>query len=132
MCKMALSTKLFISVQLIFFLGHVLLLAELAKKFKFFKIAVWQSYSMKWNFGRCIFKKTRKIITIHNLKFMRSYLSCDIRPHQLEHTLLRVPMFSTTFCLLLSKIIFDSKSYINWFLFFSTIAIHSRIRWWSN
>jgi hypothetical protein len=32
--------KLFISVQLIFFLDHVLLLAELAQKFKFFKIAV--------------------------------------------------------------------------------------------
>ena len=29
--------KLFISVQLIFFLYHVLLLAELAQKFKFFK-----------------------------------------------------------------------------------------------
>jgi hypothetical protein len=35
--------KLFISVQqifLIFFLDHVLLLAELAQKFKFFKMAV--------------------------------------------------------------------------------------------
>jgi hypothetical protein len=34
------KAKLFISVQLIFFLDHVLLLAELAQKFKFFKIAV--------------------------------------------------------------------------------------------
>ena len=47
--------KLFISVQLIFFLGHVLLLAELVQKFKFFKIAVWQSDSMKRNFGTFIF-----------------------------------------------------------------------------
>ena len=35
--------KLFISVQLIFLLDHVLLLAELAQKFKFFKITVWQA-----------------------------------------------------------------------------------------
>jgi hypothetical protein len=47
--------KLFISVQLIFFLDHVLLLAELAQKFKFFKIAVLQSDSNKRNFGRFIF-----------------------------------------------------------------------------
>ena len=47
--------KLFISVQLIFFLGHVLLLAELTQKFKFFIIAVWQSESMKRNFERFIF-----------------------------------------------------------------------------
>ena len=44
--------KLFISVQLIFFLDHVLLLAQ---KFKFFKIAVWWSDSMKRNFRRFVF-----------------------------------------------------------------------------
>ena len=48
--------KLFISVQLIFFLDHVLLLADLVQKFKFFKIAVWWSDSKKRNFGRFIFK----------------------------------------------------------------------------
>ena len=47
--------KLFISVQLIFFLGHVLLLAELTKKIKFFIIAVCQSESVKRNFERFIF-----------------------------------------------------------------------------
>jgi hypothetical protein len=44
MCKKAkiagLFNKLFISVQLIVFLDPVLLLAELAQKFKFFKITV--------------------------------------------------------------------------------------------
>ena len=40
--------QIFIAVQLIFFPDHVLLLAELAAKFKFFKIAVWKSDSMKW------------------------------------------------------------------------------------
>ena len=44
--------KLFISFQLTFFLDHVLLCAELAQKFKFFKIAAWQSDSMKRNFRR--------------------------------------------------------------------------------
>ena len=52
MCKKAkhcwaLSTNFFISVQLIVFLDHVLLLAELAQKFK---IAVRQSDPMKRNF----------------------------------------------------------------------------------
>ena len=50
--------KLFISVQLIFFLDNVLLLPELSQKFKFFKIAVWRSDSMKRNFGRFIFMKS--------------------------------------------------------------------------
>ena len=45
------------SVQLIFFLDHVLLLAKLPQKLKFFKIPVWRSDSMKRNFGRFIFKK---------------------------------------------------------------------------
>ena len=63
--------KLFISVQLIFFLDHVLLLAELAQKFKFFKIVVWKSDSMKRNFGRFIFKSNnigvcrREIVNIY-------------------------------------------------------------------
>ena len=30
------------------------------------------------------------------LKCVCSYLSCDIRPNQLEHTLLRVPIFGNT------------------------------------
>ena len=43
------------SVQLIFF-DHVLLLAELTQKFKlYFKIALWQSDSMKRNFRGFIF-----------------------------------------------------------------------------
>ena len=47
--------KLHISVQLIFLLDHLLLLAELAQKFKLFKIALWQSDSVKRNFGGFIF-----------------------------------------------------------------------------
>ena len=49
--------KLFISVQLIVFLDHVLLLAELALKFK---IAVWRSDSMKRNFRGFTFKTRHK------------------------------------------------------------------------
>jgi hypothetical protein len=50
------GNKLFISVLLIFFLDPVLLLAELAQKFKFFKIDELQGNSMKRNFGGFIFK----------------------------------------------------------------------------
>ena len=38
--KLDFVNKIFISVQLIVILDHVLLLAELSQKFKFFKIAV--------------------------------------------------------------------------------------------
>ena len=48
--------KLFSSVQLIVFLDHVLLLAvNWLKKSNFFKIVVWQSDSMKRNYGEFTF-----------------------------------------------------------------------------
>ena len=62
--------KLFISVQLIFFLDHVLLLAELAQKFKFFKIAVWRSDSMKRNFGN----QTKSVVIIWVDWWQTSYI----------------------------------------------------------
>ena len=60
--------KLFISVQLIFFLDHALLLAKLAQKLKFFKVAVWWSDSINWNYGRFILTCLQEIalILIHN------------------------------------------------------------------
>ena len=58
---MGFVNKLFISVQLIFFLDHVFLLAELAQKFKFFKIAVLRSDSMKRNLGRFIFTSVMRV-----------------------------------------------------------------------
>ena len=58
----ALSTKF--SVQLIVFLDHVLLLAELAQKFNYFKVAVWLSDSMKRNFGIFNFKSPNSNIKI--------------------------------------------------------------------
>ena len=53
--------KLFISVQLIVFLDHVLLLAELAQNSNYFKIAVWRSDSMTRKFGGFTFTKVNDL-----------------------------------------------------------------------
>ena len=63
------------------FFDHVLLLAELAQKFKFFKIAVWWSDSMKWNFGRCIFKfRIKTIFSIFLLYLLKKINMIFIPP----------------------------------------------------
>ena len=93
--------KLFISVQLIFFLDHVLLFAELAQKFKFLKIAVWRSDSTKRNFGRFIFIiwncsvwKSYKLLVQYqnwnlNLKWtliIKIRIICHVWPHACKNT----------------------------------------------
>ena len=129
MCKKekhcwAFSANFSVQFSWLFFPDHVLLLAELAQKFKLFKIAVWRSDSMKRNLGGFTFHsfscqaKLKKIYPQHWIT--------DIYKEACTLAATCYRLFKLFFC----RLKIHNKLFLKLFVSVKNTLIKAEYNWW--